>query len=200
MKSPFHYKEFEDYNKYTECQRSKYDGKLPWLQNYEKFYDGLLRLLLGRSCVKPVGKSCLCIGARQGTEVKIFTEMGSFAIGIDLNPGKDNRFVVTGDGSDIQYPDNSADIVYTNSFDHFLKMDETLDEIKRVLKPDGQFVFLLTTNPKDDKYGSTYWESAKEVVDYLVAGYGYRLVNMLDVHATKWFSYYVVLNANSDCV
>ena len=199
-KYPFHFKSYENYDEYAEHQKSKYTGKLPWLKDYEKFYDELLKLLLSRSSLKFAGKNCLCIGARQGTEVKVFNELGSFAVGIDLNPGKANRFVVTGDGSNIQYADNTVDMVYTNSFDHFLKIDETLDEIKRVLKPDGQFILLLPTNPKDDKYGSTYWEDPKEVVDYLVAKYRYEFRGRIDVNSTKWFSDYVVLNASSNCV
>lgn len=195
MKYPFHTRKYESYDKYVEHQVSKYNGEIPWLKNYEKFYKVLLKSLLKHSGIDTSGKSCLCIGARQGTEVEVFVESGSFAVGIDLNPGKENRYVVTGDGSTIQYPDSSIDIVYTNALDHFLEIDKTLDEIKRVLKPGGYFIFLIGTpnDAKIDKHGSTYWDDINEVLSYLSGRYGYELSKRYDVGKTKWFSDYVVM-------
>ena len=48
-------------------------------------------------------RTVLCLAARIGTEVKAFLDLGCFAIGIDLNPGTDNRYVVHGDFHDLQF-------------------------------------------------------------------------------------------------
>lgn len=64
-------------------------------------FDRLERLSLLRN-----GMTVLCLAARIGTEVKAFFDIGCFAVGIDLNPGENNRYVVYGDFHDIQFPSN----------------------------------------------------------------------------------------------
>ena len=82
-------------------------------------------------------RTVLCLGARSGAECQAFVQAGHFAIGIDLNPGKDNEWVVKGDFQNIQFADNSVDLVYSNSLDHAFEIASVASEIKRVLKPDG---------------------------------------------------------------
>ncbi len=67
--------------------------------------------LRGAHCV-------LCLGARLGAEVQALRELGHFAVGIDLNPGRDNDYVCHGDFHDLKYADGSVDAVYTNAMDH----------------------------------------------------------------------------------
>ena len=86
------------------------------------------------------GRNVLCLGARLGSEVKAFLDLGAFAIGIDLNPGKENRYVVHGDFHDLQYAPNSIDVVYTNSLDHAFDIERLAKEVLKVLKPGGVFV------------------------------------------------------------
>ena len=125
VKFPFSKLDFKSYEEYLTLQKSKldtFDERSLWLKEYEAVYKVLLRdCLTGFSFNKPI--NCLCLGARRGTEVEIFNELGIFTVGIDLNPGKGNKYVVTGDASDIQYPENSINIVYTNSLDHFLRIE-----------------------------------------------------------------------------
>ena len=64
------------------------------------------------------GMSVLCLGARLGTEVKAFHDAGCFAVGLDLNPGPENKLVLHGDFHEVQFPAGSVDVVFTNSFDH----------------------------------------------------------------------------------
>ena len=56
----------------------------------------------------------------------MFIDHGAFAVGIDLNPGRDNRWVVIGDFHALQYADASVDVVYTNSFDHVFELERVL--------------------------------------------------------------------------
>jgi len=80
----------------------------------------------------------VCLGARQGTEVEVLRELGfRNAYGIDLNPGPGNKLVREGDFHEIDAPDSSVDLVYSNSLDHTFDLDRFFTEHQRVLKPDG---------------------------------------------------------------
>ena len=57
------------------------------------------------------GQDAAVVGARIGTEVKAFLDLGAVAIGIDLNPGENNRYVVYGDFHDLQFASGSIDVV-----------------------------------------------------------------------------------------
>lgn len=201
LNNPFHIKPYESYEKYLCHQKSKLENGINWLEQYELAYYKVLSKWLSTSKLKTKGTSSLCIGARTGTEVRVFNDLGSFSVGIDVNPGKENKYVVWGDASDIQYADNTIDIVYTNSLDHFLKIEEVLSEIKRVLKPDGHFVFLIGS-PKDsriDKHGSTYWDDVTEVLNYISQKYNFKLLERYDMNKSKiniWFSDFVVMRSD----
>lgn len=163
-----------------------------WLDNYEKFYSKFLKATL-QKC--KLSRTCLCLGARRGTEVKVFNDLDVFAIGIDLNPGGDNKYVVTGDASNIQYPDNFVDMVYTNSLDHFFEIDKVLAEIKRVLRPNGLFI-LLAASPekvKDDKYGAIYWDDIKDVLLYFDSNYGFEVMTHANIDTAGWFSDFIIM-------
>ena len=115
------------------------------------------------------GMSVLCLGARLGYEVGAFINQGCFAVGVDLNPGKDNRYVVTGDFHNLVWADSSIDAVYTNSLDHSFDLEKVISEIVRVLK-DGGFMFLEVCDGteegyKFDYYESCSWKRSSDVVD-----------------------------------
>ena len=198
MISPFHVKEYKSYDEYMQQQKSKLDDGLiekDWFRTYSTRYPKLLEYILVACKIKPKGWSVLCLGARTGTEVEFFCKQGAFAIGIDVNTGIDNKWVVTGDASQIQYPDECVDIVYTNALDHFLEIDKCLSEIKRVLRKGGYFALLIGT-PEDaekDKWGSTYWDSLDSVLNYLKDKYGFDTIGTIDVCKTRWFSHFVLL-------
>ena len=195
MKEPFIRKQYDSYKAYIDHQKSKLNDGISFLERYSKTYKKMLLHLMDRSTLDFVGMHALCLGARQGTEVEAFIERGACAIGIDVNPGPDNRFVLLGDASDIQFPDHSFDIVYTNAMDHFLRINAVLLEVKRVLKQRGYFMFLIGSpeDAKKDKHGSTYWESVPEVLKYIEERYGFRVVQSGDISVSKWFDQYVLM-------
>jgi hypothetical protein len=59
------------------------------------------------------GRTVLCLAARNESEA--WTDADFLAIGIDLNPGENNRFVVVGDFHALQFRDGVFDVVFTNS-------------------------------------------------------------------------------------
>lgn len=191
--SPFKFKTYDNYDAYLEHQKSKLNNGISWLENYEKHYETLLKDLLKK--VVLINQNCLCLGARGGAEVRAFLEYGCFCIGIDVNPGTDNRYVVTGDASDIQFPDNCLDIVYTNCLDHFLRMEKTFEEIKRVLRPWGRFIFLVPaeSDTKNDEYGSTWWDDTSEILKYISEKYNLPVEQRIKVKDSMWFTDFVVM-------
>ena len=53
-------------------------------------------------------------------------DLGYFAIGIDLNPGDANPYVLPGDFHRIVFPDASLDAVYTNALDHVFSLEQVV--------------------------------------------------------------------------
>ena len=98
------------------------------------------------------GWRVLCLGARLGGEVAAFRDMGCFAIGVDLNPGPDNPWVLYGDFHKLEYPDRCLDAVYSNSLDHCLEPEKVLAEISRLLRP-GAYLIIEAEPGVDDPNG-----------------------------------------------
>lgn len=134
----FQSRQYESYEAYLEHQRAKL--KAHDFANYDTEFRTALRERLGALDVDWPGKTVLCLAARIGTEVKAFLDLGCFAIGIDLNPGKENRYVVQGDFHDLQFAPKSVDVVYTNSLDHAFDIGRIATEVLKVLKPEGLLV------------------------------------------------------------
>ncbi len=153
-------KQFRTYEDYLELQKSKLE--FMELAGHEKRFR---KALAERLSALPMlrGRTALCLAARLGGEVRAFKDLGYFAVGIDLNPGVQNDAVCYGDFHDLQYPDRSADVVYTNSLDHVLKLDRLLAEAARVLSSDG--VFIVEADPgaesedgtEPDLWATTRW-------------------------------------------
>lgn len=137
-KSAFQNRSYDSYEAYLEHQKAKLETHD--FANYDNEFRTALRERLARLDVAWTGKTVLCLAARIGTEVKAFLDLGCFAIGIDLNPGGGNRYVVQGDFHDLQFAPKSVDVVYTNSLDHAFDIDRIATEIMRVLKPEGLLV------------------------------------------------------------
>lgn len=134
----FQSRRYDSYEAYLEHQKAKLETHD--FGNYDTEFRTALRERLAVLDIVWQGRTVLCLGARIGTEVKAFLDLGCFAIGIDLNPGKENRYVVHGDFHDLQYAPKSIDVVYTNSLDHVFDIDRIAKEILKVLKPDGLFI------------------------------------------------------------
>jgi SAM-dependent methyltransferase len=147
------YRKYEDYIKHQSSKLSSAN-----LTSYDTKYRKVLRERLEKASYLRRGMSVLCLAARLGTEVKAFLDIGCFTIGIDINPGEGNRYVVWGDFHDIQYPTESVDVVFTNSIDHVFDIQKLIHEIRRVLKSHGLLVVeALAGYSEGTKVGG--WES-----------------------------------------
>jgi len=135
----------------------------------------------------------LCLGARCGEEVQALRALGHFAVGIDLNPGKDNEYVLNGDFHDLRFSSGSVDTVYTNCLDHALDIDKIMTEIARVLRPDGRFLINIVYGYKQGytvgKHDTMHWPTAKEFAEVLAKSGGLRLISFRDLTdvGSKWW-------------
>lgn len=133
----------------------------------------------------PKNASVLCLGARRGEEVRALVGLHHFAIGIDLNPGQDNEYVVTGDFHALQFSDSSVDGVYMNCLDHAFELDKILKEIRRVLKAGGLFIAELPYGYDEGfavgDHDTMHWAKAEEFAKHLAQVSGFRIETFRDL-------------------
>jgi SAM-dependent methyltransferase len=157
---------FRSYEVYVARQKAKL-AKLD-LSRYDVNYRRVLRERLKQLGLVPPGARVLCLGARLGTEVKAFLDLGCFAVGIDLNPGPANRYVLHGDFHDLQFAPGSADVIFTNSLDHVYSLDRLLAEISRVLKPGGLLIVEAglgsSAGNSPGHYESFFWSTIDDLL------------------------------------
>ena len=191
---------YPDYATYVRHQRLKLDRIRPTaMERHDRRFHAALSERLRRAPLTFEGRAVLCLAARQGTEVRAFVDQGAFAVGVDLNPGKDNRWVVVGDFHALQYADASVDVVYTNALDHVLELERLLAEVRRVLKPAGVFLAELGMGSEEGGgpgfYEALGWKRADELVRRILAT-GFELLDR-DTFEEPWEGVGVLLRKAS---
>ncbi len=169
----FQVRSYETYEQYIQHQKGKLDRLLKnqdtWFLEYDIQYQIALKDRLTKKCFLQPGMNVLCLAARIGTEVRSFLDLGCFAVGLDLNPGPANKYVVVGDFHDIQFPTGCADVVFTNSLDHALDIDRVIAEIKRVLKPGGFLIIEAIRGSNESaspgSHESFFWSDIDALID-----------------------------------
>jgi len=157
---------YHNYKAYVKHQKSKLAHIK--LDEYDAQYGSALKECLSQIGLIYPGMTVLCLASRIGTEVKSFLGLECFAIGIDLNPGKNNKYVVVGDFHDVQFCSSSVDVVFTNSMDHSFYVEKLIGEMKRLLKSDGILIIEATKGTKGGMrpgvYESFWWESIEDLI------------------------------------
>lgn len=173
-KGDLRYRRYANYDEYT-CHQAEKLGRIR-LEGYSQQFRESLRGRLAELTFLARGTTVLCLGARNGVECECFIELGCAAVGVDLNPGQGNRYVVTGDFHALQFADRSFDVVFTNSLDHAFDLDAVLSECRRVLKPNrGRLVTEIVRGNLDDGgrdaglYESCWWENSRAVANRIVS-------------------------------
>ncbi|GAF92962.1 unnamed protein product [marine sediment metagenome] len=166
-------KQYKDYPEYIDHQKGKLDKENYWIQGFDENYSKILneRLFIDFTAHNIEKGNALCLGARLGGEVRAFIKLGFFAVGIDLNPGEKNPHVLHGDFQDLQFPDRSVDIVFSNSLDHSFDIDKVMKEIKRVLKKDGFLILEMAygyeEGIKTGPYESFHWAKVGDMIKFI---------------------------------
>ena len=164
---------YDEYLKH-QAQSSALETNLGMLAYYEERYQLELGFRLQSSGVLRPGMSVLCLAARLGAEVKAFISCGCFAVGLDLNPGEGNKYVLHGDFHQIQFANDSVDVIFTNAVDHVFNLGIFISEVVRVLKPDGLLIMELLKGRTDGvvpmEYETLSWEMADDILTPFLAG------------------------------
>jgi SAM-dependent methyltransferase len=177
MAAGFRRRMYRDYQDYVQHQKAKLNQMD--LSEYHVEFRKHLRDRLEALKITNPGDTVLCLGARLGTECLAFKDLGCFAVGIDLNPGAQNAHVLHGDFHHLQFPDHSVDHVFTNALDHVFELAQVIQEIRRVLCPNGSFIAELVRGSNDvdgrepGAFESYWWESLEELV-LLIESHGFR--------------------------
>lgn len=108
------------------------------------------------------GKRALEYGCGDGSYAFMLAEKGASVVGIDISPvgiqvaeriaderGLKNTEFLVMDAMDMDFPDESFDLVCGSGILHHLDMDISMRELRRVMKPGGRAVFMepLGHNP-----------------------------------------------------
>ncbi len=159
-------REYPDYGAYLTHQASKLDVVTP--ANLRALDEALFQALCDR-LPDLAGRRALCLGARLGGEVRAMRWRGAHAFGVDLNPGPENKFVVYGDFHKPPVPDNSVDLIYTNSLDHIFSLWSFLDDVRRVLDIGGKFVVEVPRGLAEGRHPGSYesfaWDELHHIID-----------------------------------
>jgi ubiquinone/menaquinone biosynthesis C-methylase UbiE len=174
----FQQRQYASYEEYVRHQQSK----LQYLDltEYHRKYREQLRERLQKISALKKGASVLCLGARLGTEVAAFQDLGCFAVGVDLNPGANNPLVLYGDFHNLQFPAQSVDIIFTNSLDHAFDLKKLTGEITRVLKPGGMLIVEAIRGGEEkstpDHYASLWWNKTEDLTAMFEQG-GFKAIH-----------------------
>ncbi len=176
---------YGSYAEYLEHQASKLSHVEERL--YETYEEDLAEFRRRFAGCEPLrgARNVLCLAARLGTEVRALHELGYFAIGIDLNPGKDNDCVVKGDFHDLVFPSGVVDAVYCNALDHVMDLEKLLSEIDRVLHPGGIFIADLIAGFGEGftpgAFEAMIWRSRGEFIQEIAQRSGFDVVDVRDL-------------------
>jgi SAM-dependent methyltransferase len=130
---------YQNYEDYVNHQSKKLSTVIELVKQYDSEYEKIVLERYG-NLKSWAGSSVLCLAARLGGEVRAFKTLGALSIGLDLEPGPKNNFVLPGDFHNIQFADNTFDCAFTNAIDHVLDIETFLKEVSRILKADGCFI------------------------------------------------------------
>jgi SAM-dependent methyltransferase len=178
----FAQRNYQSYDDYTRQQSSKIEDKT-FRKRLESLEDEQHRGFLRRFAMASeiAGKrTVLCLGARLGTEVRAFKDMGFFAVGIDLNPGAKNCHVLSGDFHNLAFGDGTVDVVYTNVLDHAFDLEKVMSETRRVLSPTGIALIEIIRGTDEgylpQEYESIAWKTARGFAEKLAELSGLKLI------------------------
>jgi SAM-dependent methyltransferase len=174
---------FQSYDEYVLVQKSKLPFVEAKLRRREAAIVDDFHARFALCAGELSGRNVLCLGARLGAEVRAFIRLGFFAIGIDLNPGANNKYVCVGDFHDLQFADGTVDVIYSNAFDHVYDLEKVVREAHRVLAENGTLlldIFKAEKRPPGP-YEALWWQDARALAEQICRIGSFRLVQLRDL-------------------
>ena len=159
MKRNRHYFDYDEYISFQSEKTMNPEKRKKWLgEEWDLKVNGFTEEFSKLKDFLKKDSKCLCVGARTGQEVVALNNLGiENAIGIDIIPHEPH--VRKGDMHDLEFEDNSFDLVYTNIFDHSIYPEKMISEIERVLVPGGICYIQLQIGIGQDQYTETVIEN-----------------------------------------
>jgi SAM-dependent methyltransferase len=166
-------RKYTNYDEYLSHQSSKLSRVLHRLgETADEDLAEFTRRFAGCEALEQA-RAVLCLGARLGTEVKALHQLGYFAVGVDLNPGAENSYVLPGDFHHLVFASESVDAVYTNALDHAFDLFRLIGEVRRVLRPGGLFVIDLLRGYEEGflpgEFEAIHWANADGLIERIIA-------------------------------
>jgi SAM-dependent methyltransferase len=180
---------YDSYDEYVSHQASKLDKVIDRLKRNELAELNEFRERFQLCSALADARSILCLGARLGVEVKALHSLGYFAVGIDLNPGPNNAYVLPGDFHKVVFPDSSVDAIYTNTMDHVFDLQRMIGEVKRLLRPNSLFLVEIEVGfaeghlPGD--YEAIHWRDSEVFTNKICELGGFVLESVTDLGKTR---------------
>lgn len=128
---------YKNYQQYIDHQGQKLHEDFEDIFRSDREYEVITKDRFKEMNHEFTGKSVICLGARLGGEVKAFKQLGSLAIGIDVNPGEKNEHVLFGDFHKIAFPNEVFNFAFSNVIDHVYDVKKFAKETARVLAKGG---------------------------------------------------------------
>ena len=191
-KNNFMHRNYENYGDYLKHQKSKfvlYRGEIE-----KKFEEKSNNLKNDFEKIENFSqKNVLCLGSRDGAEVKAFRDLGSLCVGIDLVYPENNPYVHFGDFHQIPYPEKIFEFVYTNALDHLYDANSLFSEVKRVMKKDGIFIVNIIKGYSEgfnltEEYESLAW-STKEELRKLIKENGFTFIKEIKIEGSELWTH-----------
>ena len=183
---------YDNYGDYLKHQKSKfvlYRGQIE-----KKFEEKSNNLKKDFKKIENFSKkNVLCLGSRDGAEVKAFRDLGSLCVGIDLVYPENSPYVHFGDFHKIPYPEKIFEFVYTNALDHLYDAKLLFSEVKRVMKNDGTFIVNIIKGYSEgfnltEEYESIAW-STKEELRKLIVENDFIFIKEIEIDGSNLWSH-----------
>jgi SAM-dependent methyltransferase len=180
---------YASYDEYVEHQASKLDNIAHRLREKDDEDFAEFRRRFATCAALEGARVVLCLGARLGTEVRALHDLGFFAVGIDLNPGERNPYVLPGDFHRIVFPSGTIDVVYTNALDHVFSLEQLVAEVRRLLRTGGVFVADLELGSEEGfvpgEYESAMWRDHEALIGQIKTLGRFEVEQVRDLGKTR---------------
>jgi len=169
------YENYEEYLKHQKEKTTDPERINKWLNDeWEIKYNGFIEIFKRNKEYINDKKNAICLGSRTGQEVKALIDLGIKAIGIDLVEFL--PYTIEGDIHNIEFQDNSFDLIFTNIVDHSLYLDKFCSEMERICIKGGILIIHLLIGDIFDEYTENYMYSPEAIL---------KLFNNIDVIESK---------------